>query len=238
MSYPKATPRPPTLFSDFKYPMPRTAKPMEGQKYPATWNWEISGQGNKVFFKVTDGLYGSDDPNRTLKQLDMNIFERNGLFAVLEEAITDPEFKTAQYPVVRQYIGDKYYEVPATVATFTVIRRKDGTIRVHYRRSSYEAVFLMSSVYLRLSVRNEENEFIEDKGFSSRAYTRAFVEACRHLDTLEVAKYERKKKGDDDDDDGGSRGGRGGRSGGGGGGNSHSRDSQKFDDFDDDDEDY
>lgn len=197
MSYDNAPRRPATLFNDFKYPMPQTAKPVEGAQYPAVWNWELSVDGSKVFFKVRDGIYGKDDQNYKLKEVEMNIFERNGLLYLLEEAISNPDFSSSQYPVKQKVYNQSsggYNREPSVVATFTVIRRKSGDIRVHYRRSTYELTFLMSTDLMRVSTRNENGEYNEDIGLSSRAYTRAFIAASIELNGKEVNNYQRKDK--------------------------------------------
>lgn len=197
MSYDNAPRRPATIFNDFRYPMPQTAKPVEGAQWPAQWSWELSVDGSKVFFKIRDGIFGKDDPNAKLKEIELNIFERNALLFYLEEAVSNPNFSSVQYPVRQKRYNQSsggYDREPSTVAMFTIIRRKAGDIRVHYRRSTYEVTFLMSSDLIRASVRNESGEYIEDIGLSSRAYTRAFITASLGLNEKEINNYRRKEK--------------------------------------------
>lgn len=197
MSYDNAPRRPATLFNDFKYPMPQTAKPVEGAQWPAQWNWELSVDGSKIFFKIRDGIFGKDDPNAKLKEVELNIFERNALMFYLEEAISNPNFSSAQYPVRQKRYNQSnggYDREPSTIATFTIIRRKAGDIRVHYRRSTYELTFLMSSDLIKATVRNDKGEYVDDPGLASRAYTRAFIKATEALNEREINNYRRKDK--------------------------------------------
>lgn len=200
MSYDNAPRRPATIFNDFKYPMPQTAKPVEGAQWPAVWNWEVSVDGSKIFFRVRDGIFGKDDPNAKLKEVEMNIFQRGALMFYLEEAITNPNFSSAQFQVKQKLYNQSsggFNREPSVVATFTVIRRKAGDIRVHFRRSTYELTFLMSSELIHATVRNEAGEYVDDPGLASRAYTHAFIKATEKLDEREINNYRRAEKNGD-----------------------------------------
>lgn len=191
--------RPATIFNDFKYPLPATLKPVDGARFPATWNWEIAAKGNKIFMKVNDGVYGKDDPNAKLKEVELNFYERNSLLYVLEEAINNPDFTSSQIDIKRKLwnrAANKPNDVPTIQATFTVIRGKTGEIRVHYKRSTYEVTFAMTSEFLACRTRNENGEWVDNPGLASRAYTRAFVEfSKKFLDPEEWNRYEREQKG-------------------------------------------
>lgn len=217
--------RPETILNDFKYPMPTAIKPRDGQKYPSTWVWDIAAKGNKVFFKINDGVYGKDDPNKKLKEVELKAHHRNALLNVIDEAITNPNFGSSQYDVKDKLYNrqtGRFNDTLSVLATFTVIRGKRGEIRVHYKRSTYEETFALSTEYIAIRTRNEEGVFVPDPGLSSRAYARYFVDFSRKfLDIEEWNRYSRKPKDDSGDsgDNQYSGGGNRGNSNGGGGGN-------------------
>ena len=234
--------RPATIFNDFKFDMPKTTKPVEGAKFPATWTWEIGTTG-KIMFKVNDGIFGRDDRNAKNKEIELSVFNRNQLLFVLEQAATDKEFKSTQV-IVRDRIWNnqmnRMNDTPSVIATFTVARNKNGEIKVNYVRGSYEVTFNMTSSLMQMKSKNSESgEVEENAGLASRAYTFTFVQFSRKfLDNEEWNRYSREPKK-------GNGNGGGNRNGGGnnnwnnnnGGGNSSSNQpSQK--DFEDEDFDF
>ena len=204
--------RPATIFNDFKFDMPRSTKPVDGAKFPATWTWEI-GLSGKIFFKVNDGIYGEQDRNAKNKEVELDLFDRNQLLFVLEEAVRNQEFASTQV-IVRDKLYNnqlgRYNEQPSVIATFTVARNKNGEIKVNFVRGSYELTFNMTSELLQMKTKDAEGNMGENLGLASRAYTYSFLKfSAKFLDIEEWSRYTRPEK----------KGGNGGNSGNGGGGN-------------------
>lgn len=222
--------RPQTMFNDYRYPMPASAKPVEGAKFPARWTWELT-LGGGVAFKVNDGVWGKDDRNAKSKEVELSAMDRNALFALMENAINDPNFGKSQY-VVRKVTfgsGGRLNDYPSTLATFTVIRTQDGRINVGYTKGTYKVMFEFKSPYDSVIMVAGEGEPQEAPGLMSRVYCKAFIDFSRKfLDQAEWDGYkprEKKDGGNGGGNNGGNRGGNGGwggnnNSGGNGGGNS------------------
>lgn len=191
--------RPSTIFNDFKYPMPRSTKPVEGAKFPAIWMWEI-GLNGKIFFKVRDGLEGSDDRNAKNKEVELTFSQRNSLLFTLQEAVSNPEFQSAQVQVKKRLYNPqtkRFNDDPSILATFTVIRTKSGEIKVHFARGSYELVFNMNDELLSMRTKNMEGSMEDNVGLASRAYTSSFIKFSeKFLDIEEWNRYSRETKND------------------------------------------
>lgn len=245
---PKFPRRPATIFNDFKYDMPRSTKPVEGAKFPATWNWEI-GLSGKIMFKCNDGIYGKEDRNAKNKEVEMNLFDRNQLLFVLNSAVNDPEFSSTQVLIRDKLYNNqtgRFNDTPSVLATFTVVRTKNGEIKVNYARGSYEVTFNMNSEKLIMKTKDINGAVEENVGLASRAYTDSFVRFSRQfLNFEEWTRYSRedKKNGGGNGGNGGSQrnfngGGNGGGNYQGGNGGNGGGQSQAPKDFDDADFDF
>lgn len=216
--------RPQTILNDFRYPMPKSDKPVDGAKYPATWFWDI-GLNGAIYFKVNDGHYGQDDKNAKSKEVELSVFDRNALFELMENAIRDPNFTKAQYHVKKITFGSggRLNDHPSTLGTFTVIRDGDGRIAVGYSKGTYKVMFPFTSPYESTILVSNGGEPYEDRGLMSRVYAKAFIDFSRKfLDQAEWDAYKPREK--KDNNGGGNRGNGGGNSWGGnnnnnGGGN-------------------
>ena len=205
--------RPQTMFNDYRYPMPQSDKPVEGAKYPARWTWEL-GLGGQVFFKVNDGVWGKDDKNAKLKEVELSAMDRNALMNLMENAINDPNFTKAQYHVKKITFGagGRLNDHPSTLATFTIMRDGQGKILVGYTKGTYKVMFPFTSPYESVILASVDGgEPQPQPGLMSRVFCKAFIDFSRKfLDQAEWDAYKPKEK----------KGGNGGNGGGGNGGNS------------------
>ena len=198
MSEPSKFPRrPATLFNDFKFAMPRSTKPVEGAKYPATWTWEI-GLTGKIMFKVNDGIYGTEDRNAKNKEVELNAFDRNSLLFVLQEAVSDKDFASTQVFIRAKLYNNqtgRFNDTPSVMATFTIIRTKAGEIKVNYARGNYELTFNMADENLLMKTKDINGGVVENPGLASRAYTSSFIKfSSKFLDQEEWNRYSREDK--------------------------------------------
>lgn len=221
--------RPQTMFNDYRYPMPKSDKPVEGAKYQARWTWEFSATGSATFFKVNDGIFGKDDRNAKSKEVELSVFDRNALFNLMEEACDNPSFTKAQYHVKKIMFGNqgRLNDHPSTLGTFTVIRDSEGKIHVGYTKGTYKVMFPFTSPFeSTIMVSTDGGEPREDRGLMSRVYCKAFIKFSRKfLDQYEWENYKPKEKKDNGGNgNGGNRGNSWGgnnnnNNGGGNGGN-------------------
>lgn len=218
--------RPQTMFNDYRYPMPASAKPVEGAKFPARWTWELT-LGGGVAFKVNDGVWGPEDRNAKSKEVELSAMDRNSLFGLMEEAINNVNFTKAQYHVKKVTFGSggRLNDHPSTLATFTVVRTGDGRISVGYTKGTYKVMFDFKSPYDSIiMVSGDGGEPREDGGLMSRVFCKAFIDYSRKfLDQAEWDGYKpREKKGGGDNNGGNKPRGNGNWGGGNsnGGGNS------------------
>lgn len=201
--------RPQTMFNDFRYPMPKSDKPVEGAKHPARWTWEC-GLNSTIYFKVNDGVWGRDDKNAKSKEVEMSVYDRGALFGLMEEAINNPNFSKSQYHVKKTVFGSngRMNEHPSTLATFTVIRDGEGRIMVGYTKGTYKVMFPFISPFDSIiMIATDGGEPREDRGLMSRCYAKAFIDhSKKFLDEYEWQNYKpREKKGENSG--GGNRGG-------------------------------
>lgn len=210
--------RPQTMFNDYRYPMPKSDAPVEGAKYPARWTWELSATGSSVFFKVNDGIFGKDDRNAKNKEVELSAFDRGALFNLMEEACNNPNFTKSQYVVRKVTFGanGRMNDHPSVLATFTIMRDKEGMIRVGYTKGTYKVMFSFVSPFDSvILVSTDGGEPREDRGLMSRMFTKAFIKFSRKfLDESEFSNYKPKEK-KDGGNGGGGRGNGGGNSWGG-----------------------
>lgn len=238
--------RPQTMLNDFRYPMPKSDKPVDGNKYPARATWECGLNGN-IYFKVNDGAYGKDDRNAKLKEVEMSIMDRGALFNLMENAINDPNFTRSQYCVKKQQFGGngRMNENASTLGTFTIIRDAEGRILMGYTKGTYKVMFPFTSPFESvILVSNDGQEPREDHGLMSRVYCKAYIDFCRKfLDQYETDNFKpREKKGDSNSSQGGGSWGNKGNSnsnsgnswnGNGGGNSGGNQTRQAPPDFDD-----
>lgn len=201
--------RPKSMLSDFRYPLPRSDKPFEGSKYPATWNWEL-GLSGQVFMKINDGKFGKDDPNAKLKEVELGWADRNALFNLIENAINDENFGKGQYHVKKVQFGSsgRLNDFPSTLATFTVIRDSAGKIHVGYTKGTYKIMFTFTSPNesVILFTGKDGGEPQPQPGLMSRCYAKAFIDHSRKfLDQYEWDNYKEKEKKGDNNNNGGGR---------------------------------
>lgn len=226
--------RPATLFNDFKFDMPKSLKPVDGAKFPATWTWEISLSGTPSF-KVNDGIYGKDDKNARNKEVPLSAIKRNELLYVLKESINNPLFTSAQVVILDTLWNNstgKFNTELSTLATFTIKKTADGEILVHFVRGTYEVTFSFTDPKLQIKTKDANGNIAIDKGLASRAYVDSFVLfSSKFLDNEEWARYTREAKGGKGGNGGGGQGNGGNNHQGGGGGNQSSN-TQDFEDFD------
>lgn len=214
--------RPQTVFNDFRYPMPKSDKPVEGAKHPARWTWECGLNGN-IYFKVNDGIWGRDDKNAKNKEVELSWADRGALFGLMEEAINNPNFTKSQYHVKKTVFGGsgRLNDHPSTLATFTIMRDSEGRILVGYTKGTYKVMFPFTSPYDSIiMIASGEGEPREDRGLMSRVYCKAFLDfSKRFLDDYEFNNFKpREKKGENGGNNNGG-GNRGGNNWGGGNNN-------------------
>lgn len=238
--------RPDTMFSDYRYPMPASAQPVEGAKYPARWTWSF-GAGGKVYFKVNDGVFGKDDRNAKLKEVHLSNMDRNALLNLMQNAIDDPNFTTAQYHVKQTIFGNggRLNDHPSTLGTFTIVRTKEGIINVGYSKGTYKVLFEFRSPYDSVILIKRDGEAVEDHGLMSRVYVKAFIDYSRKFcDQMEWEGYtprERKDSNGGGNNNNNNWGGNNNNSSGGnnnwggnnGGGNNNNSRNNSTPDFDD-----
>lgn len=208
---PQGTPRKKNFLNDWRQPHPASDKPVEGGKYPAQFMWELTNAG-KVVLKISDGVYkeGAKSPH---KEVEMSAYDRNIFFETLIEASNmSVDFKTKQLMVkkhdfVRVGGQSRLSEQPITKVTLTIGRDEAGVITLTYSKGDYKVTTRFkgpnSSVIM---VRNEAGEVVEDTGFMSRMYTRAWANFHRDvLDRMELEGWEPPKP--RGDNGGGGQGG-------------------------------
>lgn len=186
--------RPQTIFNDYKYDMPKSTEPVSGQKFKARWTWELGNNG-KVYFKIQDGAYGRDDPNAKNKEIELSFFERDALFAVLEEACANKDFKMQQVQIRDKLYNQqmrKWNEEASIEATFTVRKEENGEIRVAYARGTYKVNFVFNHEHLLVMTKDASGNAAASVEIASRIYTRSFISFSRKfLDLHEWDKYKR-----------------------------------------------
>lgn len=223
------TPRKKTLLDDWRAPHLATAEPMQGGKYPAQLTWQQKNNGG-IVLKVNDGVWKEGGGGNQHKEVDMDFASRGLLFEAVLEAANNPDFKTKQFSLrKRQFVrgpnGNRMSDQPITQATFTVIRKQDGTIQLGYSRGDYKPLFVFKGPFESVLLTREDGESVEDVGLMSRLAARSWVNFHRPiLDKLEFEGWQPPKPRNNNNNNGG------GNNGGGFGGGS----SNDFDNFDDD----
>lgn len=183
--------RAPSILSDYRYPMPQSREPIEGAKYPARWTWE-QGLDGKIYFKVNDGIFGKDDRNAKLKEVEMSAMDRGALFELMKNACDDANFTKTQYHVKKITFGagGRLNEHASTLGIFTVMRSQDGRISVGYTKGSYKVMFEFKSPFESVIMVTKDGEALADTGLMSRVFCKAFVNFCGpFLDKLEIEGY-------------------------------------------------
>lgn len=212
--------RPQTMLNDFRYPMPKSDKPVDGAKYPATWFWDI-GLNGAIFFKVNDGHYGQDDKNAKSKEVELSAFDRNALLNLMENAINDPNFGKAQYHVKKTVFGQggRMNDHPSTLGTFTIIRDGEGRIAVGYSKGTYKVMFPFTSPFDSVILVSDGGEPRENPGLMSRVYCKAFIDFSRKF--LDQAEWDAYKPREKKENNGGNGGGNRNNNSWGGGNNNN-----------------
>ncbi|WZX10417.1 hypothetical protein ACP1_0128 [Aeromonas phage ACP1] len=236
--------RTPILLSDYRYPSPMSREPVEGAKYPARWVWE-QGLDGKIYFKVNDGVFGKDDRNAKMKEVEMSVYDRGALFELMKDACDNANFTKTQYHVKKVTFGagGRLNEHASTLGIFTVMRSQEGRISVGYTKGTYKVMFDFKSPFDSMIMVAKDGEPREDAGLMSRVFCKAFINFCGpYLDKLEVEGYkprEPKNAGGNNNSGGnsgwnGNRGGNGGNNWNGNGGNNNSQRKPDPTSFDDD----
>ena len=232
--------RTPILLSDYRYPSPMSREPVDGAKYPARWTWE-QGLDGKIYFKVNDGVFGKDDRNAKMKEVEMSVYDRGALFELMKDACDNANFTKTQYHVKKVTFGagGRLNEHASTLGIFTVMRSQEGRISVGYTKGTYKVMFDFKSPFESMIMVAKDGESREDAGLMSRVFCKSFINFCGpYLDKLEVEGYKPRIKNESNNNSGGNSGwnGNGGNNwnGNGGGNNSSQRkpDPTSFDDLD------
>ena len=230
--------RPQLLSNDYRYPAPMSREPVEGAKYPARWTWE-QGLDGKIYFKVNDGVFGKDDRNAKMKEVEMSVYDRGALFELMKDACDNANFTKTQYHVKKVTFGagGRLNEHASTLGIFTVMRSQEGRISVGYTKGTYKVMFDFKSPFESMIMVAKDGEPREDAGLMSRVFCKSFINFCGpYLDKLEVEGYKPRIKNESNNNSGGNSGwnGNGGNNwnGNGGGNNSSQRkpDPTSFDD--------
>ena len=230
--------RTPILLSDYRYPSPMSREPVDGAKYPARWTWE-QGLDGKIYFKVNDGVFGKDDRNAKMKEVEMSVYDRGALFELMKDACDNANFTKTQYHVKKVTFGagGRLNEHASTLGIFTVMRSQEGRISVGYTKGTYKVMFDFKSPFESMIMVAKDGEPREDAGLMSRVFCKSFINFCGpYLDKLEVEGYKPRIKNESNNNSGGNSGwnGNGGNNwnGNGGGNNSSQRkpDPTSFDD--------
>ena len=194
---PQAFQRRPSLISnDYRYPAPMSREPVEGAKYPARWTWE-QGLDGKIYFKVNDGVFGKDDRNAKMKEVEMSAMDRGALLELMRNACDDPNFTKTQYHVKKVTFGagGRLNEHPSTLGIFTVMRSQDGRISVGYTKGSYKVMFDFKSPFESMIMVAKDGEPREDPGLMSRVFCKAFINFyLPYLNELEIKEYRPRTK--------------------------------------------
>lgn len=236
--------RPQLMCNDYRYPAPMSREPVDGAKYPARWTWE-QGLDGKIYFKVNDGVFGKDDRNAKMKEVEMSAMDRLSLFELMKDACDNANFTKTQYHVKKVTFGagGRLNEHPSTLGIFTVMRSQEGRISVGYTKGSYKVMFEFKSPFDSMIMVAKDGEPCEDPGLMSRVYCKAFINFYGpYLNELEIAGYkprESKNAGGNNNSGGnsgwnGNRGGNGGNNWNGNGGNNNSQRKPDPTSFDDD----
>lgn len=232
--------RAPSILSDYRYPSPMSREPVDGAKYPARWTWE-QGLDGKIYFKVNDGVFGKDDRNAKMKEVEMSVYDRGALFELMKDACDNANFTKTQYHVKKVTFGagGRLNEHASTLGIFTVMRSQEGRISVGYTKGTYKVMFDFKSPFESMIMVAKDGEPREDAGLMSRVFCKSFINFCGpYLDKLEVEGYKPRIKNESNNNSGGNSGwnGNGGNNwnGNGGGNNSSQRkpDPTSFDDLD------
>ena len=230
--------RAPSILSDYRYPSPMSREPVDGAKYPARWTWE-QGLDGKIYFKVNDGVFGKDDRNAKMKEVEMSVYDRGALFELMKDACDNANFTKTQYHVKKVTFGagGRLNEHASTLGIFTVMRSQEGRISVGYTKGTYKVMFDFKSPFESMIMVAKDGEPREDAGLMSRVFCKSFINFCGpYLDKLEVEGYKPRIKNESNNNSGGNSGwnGNGGNNwnGNGGGNNSSQRkpDPTSFDD--------
>lgn len=231
--------RAPSILSDYRYPSPMSREPVDGAKYPARWTWE-QGLDGKIYFKVNDGVFGKDDRNAKMKEVEMSVYDRGALFELMKDACDNANFTKTQYHVKKVTFGagGRLNEHASTLGIFTVMRSQEGRISVGYTKGTYKVMFDFKSPFESMIMVAKDGEPREDAGLMSRVFCKSFINFCGpYLDKLEVEGYKPRIKNEGNNNSGGNSGwnGNGGNNwnGNGGGNNSSQRkpDPTSFDDL-------
>ena len=188
--------RPQLLCNDYRYPAPMSREPVEGAKYPARWTWE-QGLDGKIYFKVNDGVFGKDDRNAKMKEVEMSAMDRGALLELMRNACDDPNFTKTQYHVKKITFGagGRLNEHPSTLGIFTVMRSQDGRISVGYTKGSYKVMFDFKSPFESMIMVAKDGEPREDAGLMSRVFCKAFINFyLPYLNELEIQAYKPRTK--------------------------------------------
>lgn len=235
--------RAPSILSDYRYPSPMSREPVDGAKYPARWTWE-QGLDGKIYFKVNDGVFGKDDRNAKMKEVEMSVYDRGALFELMKDACDNANFTKTQYHVKKVTFGagGRLNEHASTLGIFTVMRSQEGRISVGYTKGTYKVMFDFKSPFDSMIMVAKDGEPREDAGLMSRVFCKAFINFCGpYLDKLEIEGYKpriKNESNDSSDSNNGWNGNRRGNSGnnwnGNGGGNNSSQRKPDPTSFDDD----
>ena len=184
------------ISNDYRYPAPMSREPVEGAKYPARWTWE-QGLDGKIYFKVNDGVFGKDDRNAKMKEVEMSSMDRGALLELMRNACDDPNFTKTQYHVKKVTFGagGRLNEHPSTLGIFTVMRSQDGRISVGYTKGSYKVMFDFKSPFESMIMVAKDGEPREDPGLMSRVFCKAFINFyLPYLNELEISGYKPRTK--------------------------------------------
>lgn len=232
-------PRKKHILNDYRQPLPATAEPLPGGKYPAQLMWEQKNNG-AIVLKVNDGVYKEGGKN-THKEVDMDWYDRGVLFEALLEAANSKEFVERQVvPRKKQFVyqpgGGKMSDSPIVQVKLTIRREANGFITLGWSKGDYKAVFIFNGPRdMVIMTKGADGNAVEDHSILSRFSVRAYVKFHdRILSQMEENGWEPPKPREPAGGSGGGGGGYNNRNNGGGGGGSYNDNDSGGNDFDDD----
>lgn len=188
-------PRKKFILNDYRQPLPATAEPLPGGKYPAQLMWEQKNNGD-IVMKVQDGIYKEGGRN-THKEVVMDNGDRGILFEALLEAANNPEFTFRKViPRRKQFIqgpgGGKMSDSPVVQVNLMVTREESGMITLGYSKGDYKAVFRFNGPRdMVVMMKGPDGNAVEDIGMLSRWNVRAYIKFhSKVLDQMECDGWE------------------------------------------------
>lgn len=188
-----------TILNDYRYPHPKTDKPLDGARYPATLQWKVKSSSTTLV--ISDGVY-VEGKGYLKKEVDLDPYQRNMVLGLLKDAALNKEFTNAQLTIAKKMffkengvnkLGDK----PTTIATITILKDPEGIICLAFKRSDFKAMIKFRGPNDSQLARYDKltGEYKQADDFLSAKYTLAYVKfVSEYLTQMEIQQYKAPEK--------------------------------------------